>query len=192
MFYNNGIIFQSTFEQEINIPKLGESLAEALAHMKQAYKICNYPSEDYIKIIFETEDISMVIIKLGEDSNLALFFRKEELKEINLTPIRRYITRIEELIDMDKRELVLQELLTKEEESKRLQNDLQIKLDQINNLQEQLKKEEQTISDEEQKRISKEVISLYEESIKKREIIDHINVEISELKEKIESEKKKE
>ena len=191
MFYNNGIIFQSTFEQNINIPKLGESLAEALNHMKQAYKICNYPSEDYVKLIFETEDISAVIIKLGEDSNLALFFKKEELKDLNLTPIRRYITRIEELIDMDKKELILQELLTKEEESRKLQNDLQSNLDKINKLQEKVKEGEITPSEEE-KQISKEIVGLYEESIKKREMIDHINDEISELKEKIESDKKKE
>ena len=185
MFYNNGIIFQSTFEQNINIPKLGESLAEALNHMKQAYKICNYPSEDYVKLIFETEDISAVIIKLGEDSNLALFFKKEELKDLNLTPIRRYITRIEELIDMDKKELIL------EEESRKLQNDLQSNLDKINKLQEKVKEGEITPSEEE-KQISKEIVGLYEESIKKREMIDHINDEISELKEKIESDKKKE
>ena len=35
MFYNNGIVFQTTLEQEINIPKLGENLAEVLSHIKK-------------------------------------------------------------------------------------------------------------------------------------------------------------
>ena len=124
MFYNNGIIFQTTFEQEINIPKLGENLAEILNHAKKLYDISNYNFENYKKIIFETDDMSIIILKLGEDSNLALFFKKEEEKELKLTAIKRYITRIEELIDMDERELIIQQIIAKEEEIKQLKESL--------------------------------------------------------------------
>ena len=118
MFYNNGTIFQTTFEQEINIPKLGENLAEILNHTKKLYDICNYNFEVYKKIIFETDDMSIIILKLGEDSNIALFFKKEEEKELKLTAIKRYMTRIEELINMDERGLILQDIIAKEEEIK--------------------------------------------------------------------------
>ena len=30
MFYNNGIVFQTTYSQSLNVPKLGENLAELL------------------------------------------------------------------------------------------------------------------------------------------------------------------
>ncbi len=191
MFYNNGIIFQTTFEQEINIPKLGENLAEVLNYMKQAFKICNYSAEDYKKLIFETEDISIVILKLGEDSNLALFFKKEDIKDLNLTPIRRYITRIEELIDMDKNELILKEIITKEDELKIMNNQLESKLEEVKKLQVKLEKTDVSISDDEQTKISKVLAQLQDESIKLKGKIDQINHEMLELKGKIESVKKK-
>ncbi|MFX1573304.1 MAG: hypothetical protein ACFFB0_11195 [Promethearchaeota archaeon] len=46
MFYNNGTVFQTTFEQEINGPKLGENLAEFLTPIRNVYNICNFKSED--------------------------------------------------------------------------------------------------------------------------------------------------
>ena len=47
MFYNNGIIYQSTFEPHVNIPKLGENLADLIAHMHSIYELSNFPSEGY-------------------------------------------------------------------------------------------------------------------------------------------------
>jgi len=117
MFYNNGTIFQTTFEQDINIPKLGENIAEILSHVQKLYEICNFDLVDYKKLIFETENISLIIIKLGENSNLGLFFKKEEDKDLKLNAIRRYLSRIEELIDMDKAELERQALENKEEDN---------------------------------------------------------------------------
>ncbi|MFX0035448.1 MAG: hypothetical protein ACFE9I_07395 [Candidatus Hermodarchaeota archaeon] len=190
MFYNNGIIFQTTFEQEINIPKLGESLAEALNYMKQAFKICNYPAEDYKKLIFETEDVSIVILKLGEDSNLALFFKKEDIKDLNLTPIRRYITRIEELIDMDRKELILKEIIAKEEELKVLNNQFELKLEEAKKFQEELDKTDVSISDDEKRKVSKVIADLKDDSAKLKEKIDQINHEMLQLKGKIEGIKK--
>ena len=131
MFYNNGTIFQTTFEQSINIPKLGENLAETLNHIRSLYEICNYKMEPYKKLIFETEDMSVIILKLGEESNIALFFEKEQDRELRLTAVRRYISNIETLIDMDEKELILNEILTKEDELKKLSAELQKKRELI-------------------------------------------------------------
>ena len=102
MFYNNGIIFQSTFEQEINIPKLGETLAKILANTRKINDICMF-KPDYKKLIVEMEEVTIIILKLGEDSNIALIFKNEASKEINLTPLKRYLSRIEELFYLKKR-----------------------------------------------------------------------------------------
>jgi len=119
MFYNNGIIFQTTFKQDINIPKLGENIAKMLSHVQKLYEICNFDLVDYKKLIFETENISLIIIKLGENSNLGLFFKKEEDKDLKLNAIRRYLSSIEELIDMDKAELEMKSYEEKEEDYKK-------------------------------------------------------------------------
>ncbi len=105
MFYNNGTIFETTFSQDINIPKLGENFAEILERFRKLYELLNFELIRYEKLIFETENISIFIIKLGEESNIALFFQKEEPTDINLKPIRKHLDRIQELIDMDKEEL---------------------------------------------------------------------------------------
>ena len=116
MFYDNGTIFQTTFEQDINIPKLGENLAEVLNHMRQLYEICQIKLKSYEKIIFETDNLSIMILKLGEESNIALFFKKEEDETLKISAIRRYLAKIEDLVDMDKNEIIFQEILSKEEE----------------------------------------------------------------------------
>lgn len=105
MFYNNGTIFETTFSQDINIPKLGENFAEILEHFRKLYELLNFDYTKYEKVIFETEVISIFIIKLGEESNIALFFKREDPRDINLKPIRKYLDRIQELIDMSKEEL---------------------------------------------------------------------------------------
>lgn len=189
MFYNNGMIYQTTFEQEINIPKLGENLAEILSHIRKLYEICNYNLEDYKKIIFETHDTSIIILKLGEDSNIALFFRKEEDHELRLTAIKRYMNRIEELIDMDEKELILQEILTKEEEIKNMKEKIREKKDQIDNLRIGLKLVDE--DDVENKEITKEIDYLEGECIDLTKDIEEKYNEINQLKEIIEKDHKK-
>ncbi|MBD3214479.1 MAG: hypothetical protein GF311_17840 [Candidatus Lokiarchaeota archaeon] len=105
MFYNNGIVFETTLEQTINIPKVGEILAQVVDNFKQIYDISNFNLNKYNKIICETDEVSIILIKLGEESNIALFFKAEESRELKLSAIRRYLTKIEELIDMDKNEI---------------------------------------------------------------------------------------
>jgi predicted RNase H-like nuclease (RuvC/YqgF family) len=186
MFYNNGTIFQTTFEQEINIPKLGENLAEVLNHIRKLYDICNYNFEHYRKIIFETEDMSIIILKLGEDSNIALFFRKEEEKELKLTAIKRYMTRIEELIDMDERELIIQDIIEKEEEIKDLKETLNNKMEVIMNLRNELNDVENGIIEDDQKKFVKELNDLESECSNLNREIEKKNSEIQQLREKIE------
>jgi len=185
MFYNNGTIFQTTFEQEINIPKLGENLAKILDHIRKLYGICNYNFEDYKKIIFETDDMSIIILKLGEDSNIALFFRKEEEKELKLTAIKRYMTRIEELIDMDERELIIQNILSKEEEVKNLKDAHNKKMEKIMNLRNELNDIDKGIIEGDQKKLMKELNDLESEFSSLNHEIEKKNSEIQQFKEKI-------
>ncbi|MFX0002436.1 MAG: hypothetical protein ACFE9C_11425 [Candidatus Hodarchaeota archaeon] len=186
MFYNNGIVFQTTLEQEINIPKLGENLAEILSHIKKLYNICNYNFDNYKKIIFETDDISIIILKLGEDSNIALFFRKEEEKELKLTAIKRYITRIEELIDMDEKELIVQDIIAKEEEIKHLKEVIKEKKLNIEKLEEELKKIEEGMLEGDKKKFTKDLNDLDLECKNLNRDIEKRELEIVQLKKKIE------
>ncbi len=186
MFYNNGTIYQTTFEQDINIPKLGENLAKILNHVKKLYNICNYNIEDYKKLIFETDDMSIIILKLGEDSNIAFFFKREEEKELKLTAIKRYLTRIEELIDMDERELIIQEIITKEEELKRLKELLNEKKNSIEKLTMELKDIEDGTAEGFKKEISKELEDLEVEYKKLNNDIENHQIELEGLKKKIE------
>ncbi len=186
MFYNNGTIFQTTFEQEINIPKLGENLAEILNHTKKLYEICNYNFENYKKIIFETDDMSIIILKLGEDSNIALFFKKEEEKELKLTAIKRYISRIEELIDMDESELIIQEIIAKEEEIKYLKEVFNEKKQTIEKLDKELNNIEEGRIESDKKKITKDLNDLNLECVNLNRDIEKKQIEIEQLKGKIE------
>ena len=186
MFYNSGTIFQTTFEQNINIPKLGENLVALLHHVRLVYEISQFKIDNYKKLIFETDDISVIILKLGEDSNIALFFKKEEEEDLKLSSIKRYITRIEALIDMNEEEIILQEILTKEEELKNALNLLQFKQENIQNLHEKLKILNEIEYPEESKQIEKEVNSLNEDCAKIDKEISDIQEEILRLKQDIE------
>ncbi|MFX0073706.1 MAG: hypothetical protein ACFFAO_21720, partial [Candidatus Hermodarchaeota archaeon] len=163
------------------------NLAELINHLQRIYNLCNLTLKEYKKMIFETDNISIIIIKLGEESNLALFFKKEEEHDLKLNPIRRYLTRIEELIDMDKIELEFQEIIIKEDELKNLQNNLSSKEIQINDL-----KNELDFKDKELYHLkTKNIEELQSECIKLREEIEQKKMEINKLKISIEQEKKK-
>jgi hydrogenase maturation factor len=143
--------------------------------------------DDYKKLIFETDDISISVLKLGEDSNLALFFKKEKGEDLKLQSIRRYIHRIENLIDMDKIELKLQELGLKEEEFRNLQNILSSKLELFKNSEELDIKE---TLDQELKKKSKDIESLEQECAKINLELELKKKEIDNLKEQIDEERK--
>ena len=190
MFYSNGTVFQTTFEQEINIPKLGENLAELINHIKSVYELCKFKVDVYKKLIFETEDISVIILKLGEDSNIALFFKKEEEKELKLTAIKRYITKIEELIDMDEKELIFQDILVREEEVKHLKEELQKKKEKIEKVGNECKNIEEGIIEGDVKKVTKELGDLELECVNLNRDIEKKSIEIAQLKEKIEKSRK--
>ena len=173
MFYNSGTIFQTTFEQNINVPKLGENLAELLHHVRLVYEISQFKIDNYKKLIFETDDISVIILKLGEDSNIALFFKKEEEKDLMLSSIKRYIARIETLIDMSEEEIILEEILTKEGEIEEARNLLQLNREKIHTIREELKNIDESESLEISKQLEKEIYSLNEDCIKlEKEIVN--------------------
>lgn len=174
MFYNNGIIFQTTFEEDINVPKLGENLAELVEHIRKVYDASNLEYTHYRKIIIETEDISIVIIKLGEDSNIALFLESEKSEELKLNSIRRYLKKIENLIDMDEKEIIIKEILRIENEVKSLKTIFSKKEKNIENFKKSLG----------EKDIEKEVSCISEECENIREEINKKEQEIEELKKK--------
>ncbi|MHA1515856.1 MAG: hypothetical protein ACTSPF_10000 [Candidatus Heimdallarchaeaceae archaeon] len=74
MFYNDGTVYQTTFEQfeeSVNIPKVGEEFANILLTLKKLYDLSNYKFSRYNQLLFDTEDIDVLIIKIGENTNLA-------------------------------------------------------------------------------------------------------------------------
>lgn len=105
MFYTNGTVFQSTFGNEFNIPKLGEDLAQIIQKFSNLIQLYDKEEIDYRKIIYETDKYIIVIIKLGEDSNLALLLDNRVTGDIKIGPIRQYLSKLEEMIDMDKEEI---------------------------------------------------------------------------------------
>lgn len=191
MFYNNGTIFQTTIGQQFNIPKLGEHIAEALNHLRKVYETCNFTLDDYKKLIFETDDISTIILKLGEDSNLALFFKKEIDIDQKLHSIRRYIKKIEELIDVDKVQLEFQELEKIENDLKKLNRDLQEKQQQIKELEEKQGLLEPETSKDEIKDIVKKIQELNEECKILNQESEKKQTEIRFIRDAIEEEREK-
>ncbi len=178
MFYDNGTIFQTTFEQDINIPKLGENLAEVLNHMRKLYEISQISLKSYEKIIFETDNISIMILKLGEESNIALFFLKKEVDDgLKISNIRRYLKRIEDMIDMDKMEIGFQEILNKEEELKKLEENGKEIQEVIINL-----REKESEFDKEE--LNQKISSSNEEYENLLVVMDKLKEEISLLKSK--------
>ncbi|MCG3254488.1 MAG: hypothetical protein KAU62_00310, partial [Candidatus Heimdallarchaeota archaeon] len=114
MFYDDGTVYQTTFEQfeeSVNIPKVGEDFANILSTLKNLYDLSNYKFNGYNQLLFDTDDIDVLIIKIGENTNLALFFRKSiEEGELQIDSIRKYITKIGKLIDIGRIDLIESEI----------------------------------------------------------------------------------
>ena len=142
--------------------------------------------ENYKKLIFETEDTSIIILKLGEESNIALFFKKEEEKDLKLSSIKRYIAKIETLIDMSEDEIILEEILSKERELEEAHSLLQLNQEKIHFIHEELKKISDTKSSEQHKSFEKEINFLTEDCTKIEKEIHVIQKEIVNLKHIIE------
>lgn len=108
-FYDDGTVFQTTFDKNtVNIPKLGNDLATILSLFRNLQAKNDF--KEYSKIIYDGLQVSLIIFKAGEQSNVALFFKRELSDvEIQNLPIRSYIDKIHELIDYDRQELIKNE-----------------------------------------------------------------------------------
>ncbi len=186
MFYNDGTVFHTTFEQTVNIPKLGENISMILAHIQKIYETCNYDLVSYNKLVFDTDDVSVIILKLGENSNLALFFKKKIRRvELKIRSIRRYIDMVEEFLDVDRVELVEQELELKESQLLELKlqfGSQQYKLITLQEFQDEVEDEEK------KKEVSKEVEKVNREIRRIKEEIDKKILEIKGLNKELENE----
>lgn len=105
-FYDDGTVFQTTFDKnKVNIPKLGDDLASILSLFRGLQAKNDF--KEYSKIIYDGLQVSLIIFKAGEQSNIALFFKRELSDfEIQNLHIRSYIDRIQELIDYDRNSLL--------------------------------------------------------------------------------------
>ncbi|TXT60842.1 MAG: hypothetical protein BAJALOKI3v1_860011 [Promethearchaeota archaeon] len=189
MFYNNGIVFETTLDQSINIPKIGEIFAQIVENFKQIYNLTKFDLEKYNKIICETEAFSIILLKLGEESNIALFFKAEESRELKLSAIRRYLLKIEELIDMDKNDIIIQNILKTEEEIRLLKEELEVKQKNIKELKDLSEKPIETTESEYEVTFAKKCDELeklcynIEETIlEKEKLIDSLKEEIRKKK----------
>lgn len=180
MVYNDGTVFYTTFEN-INKPKLGENIAETLNYLNKLYETCNYDFEEYKKLMFETDDVSVIILKLGENSNLGLFFRKRG--EPRIHSIRHYLETVEEILDIDRDELAVRELQSKENQLRELKLKLGSQQYKLITLQEY---EKETTDEEKRKKTSKEIEQVNKEIILIKEEIDKKMIEIKGIREEIE------
>ncbi|TFG22934.1 MAG: hypothetical protein EU533_03705 [Promethearchaeota archaeon] len=105
IFYNTGIVFQSTFSEGTNVPAICANLIEIISKFKNSLFCCDATPNEYQKIIFESKKYIIFIIKLGEESNIALFFDNQVVDEVKISSVQKYLKKIEELIDMDVSEL---------------------------------------------------------------------------------------
>ncbi|MHA2074286.1 MAG: hypothetical protein ACW97X_06685 [Candidatus Hodarchaeales archaeon] len=183
MFYNDGTVFHTTFDKPVNIPKLGENISGTLAHIQKIYEISNYNLVEYKRLIFNAENMSLIILKLGENSNLALFFTKRIRNvERKIRSIQRDIEMAEELLDVDRTELVEQELEYKESQLMELQLQMGSQNYKLITLEEYQK---EVTDDEKKKAVAKEVDKVRKEILKIKENIDKKITEISGLKEEL-------
>ncbi|MCK5142016.1 MAG: hypothetical protein KAQ70_07470, partial [Candidatus Heimdallarchaeota archaeon] len=187
MFFDDGTVFQTTFEQfeeSVNIPKLGDDLADILSSFRKLYEVCNYDFKNYNQLLFDTESVDVLILKLGENSNLALFFRKLVVDgELQINTIQKYITKIEKLMDIGQMDLIERDIRRKDRDLKHLYEHMDEKLEKQKELQMLLGASKSDISDIE--KIESEIHELTE-NIKQLELEKEQSVEeISQIKDKL-------
>ena len=151
MFYDDGTVFQTTFKEPINVPEIGTNLGHSLKHIRALFETAQIELKHFTKLIYETENYLVIIIRLGEGSNLALFFEKGQ-EQPKISSIRRYLYRIEDLIDTDRLELEKYALEDKKSELIALKQEYNLKLEQI-----ELKKSNIFNLDEEITEIQKQI-----------------------------------
>ena len=189
MFYDDGTVFHANFNKEINLPKLGQNLSNIIKEFLEIYKLCDFPVKKYTKLIFETETYSIIVLRLGESSNAALILKKEEIKEFDLKPIRKYIEKIEDLVDMHEYELLIQDLDPKLSKLQELQNEIQLKNKKIEEIR-SIINSQQNLSDEEKKKYEIEIQTLSNKITPLQDEINKLIPEIINLQNEINKRKK--
>ncbi|MHA1266829.1 MAG: hypothetical protein ACTSRS_16450 [Candidatus Helarchaeota archaeon] len=187
MLYDDGTVFQTTFDSSDNIPKFGEHISEILKHFSSLFEIWQIEQESYLKLIYETANLIIMLLKLGENSNLVLLFRKGKT-EPNISAIRRYLLNIEKLIDTDKymldKQLLEQlkvEVANLEKEHKDLLNQIEKEKGNLENIKIQMEEVAKEIT-------SKENEIYYEDTVREKleHELDTKKEEITEIAEKTE------
>ncbi|OLS27101.1 MAG: hypothetical protein HeimC3_05680 [Candidatus Heimdallarchaeota archaeon LC_3] len=191
-FYNDGTVFQTTFDKnKVNIPKLGKDLAEILSLFRNLQEKDNFKA--YWKIVYDAVDVSVIILKLGEQSNLALFFKHEiSDKVLQNVQIRGYIDKIQELIDIDLNTLIKKETAKKKDDLKELESQLDKKKIEKEKLVTKISEKDQIIKKKEEiikeKSVKKEIKLLHKEKTKIDEEIKKIEKkEIPKIKRELKS-----
>lgn len=163
-FYDDGTVFQTTFNKvEVNIPKLGSDLATILSLFKNLQAKNNF--SEFVKVIYDGVNVSLLIFKAGEQSNVALFFKREMTdKEIQNLHIRNYIDRIQQFMDIDQETLREKEFEKKKNEIislKTIQDKKLAELSEIDQSEENIKIKEEL--EKEIKNLEQKIIELEEE-----------------------------
>jgi len=184
MFYDDGTIFQTTFQQ-VNVPQIGENFAESIKHIAKLFEICKIENEPYTRLIYETKTYIILVFKVGEQSNLALFFRKG-LEEPHISAIKNFIYRIQAVMDTDKIDLDKQALEKQKTELSALEQELKTKLESIELKKSELPKLDERLKKDEEELLSKKKEIPYEAEMRKQ-LESYIQLKkesLQELKEK--------
>ena len=181
MVYADGTVYQTTFDESLNLPKIGEIGVKILELFQELYKTCNFNFQHYNKLIYETEGISCIILRLGEESNIALFFEKETQKDLKIGKIRRYLKKIEELTDVNQSELLQHELCQKQEEYQQKEKELRNIHDQIKLLQSSLELHDEA----DNQHLKEEIGSLQKEEAKLQLYLEQMKEDIHNCMKKI-------
>ena len=111
-FYNDGTVFYSGFKKEAipSVPDLGDACAKIIENFKNIYDMIKSGRQDlgdysYKQITFSSNGLGIMIIHLGEESNIALFFDKLSINKVNLGCIETDLSQIEDIMDTTDSEL---------------------------------------------------------------------------------------
>ena len=110
-FYNDGMVYYSSFPDQINTPILGKTLSNLIQNTMSVNELLlEFHDADHIqdklrKIFFEIGGKTVLVLKLGEDSNIALFLAHKRIREIEIKCIKDDLALLEDMIDTTKDEL---------------------------------------------------------------------------------------
>lgn len=171
-FYDDGTVFQTTFDKDtINIPKLGNDLATIISLFSNLKAKNDF--KKFVKIIYDGSNVSLIIFKVGEQSNIALFFKREMSdKELQNLHIRSYIDRIQELLDVDQQTLIKNEIQNKDSELEQIEKNILLEESRLRMVYKNNNKKKQEI-------IEKELLSLNLEKKRIQDEIEKLKVKIS-------------